>query len=436
MMTKMTIVPVAALLLTFSLGLAPNNSKNEVWSIDQSDSAGKTYGGTIYIWDSKDLEKVNKEAVAERVDLGGAASTLCLAQTGANPVRPHMLTMNKASTHAIVSFVASGHVLFMNAQTRQPITCIRTSVGSTGLRQVHQSFPSPDETYVAVANQNGKLYERINTNYNTNTFVLDHAARIDLATCTTPNGVPCQHVDTRPDNAPICPIIESTGVLNFVTLRGGGLFVIDAKATPMRIVAEYDKSTIHPNGCLGAQVGNKMYVDSGGGTAANIYEADLYAFPLGPGVYSEFNGVNTPLPKVVFSEDVEGADAHGAALTKHGAYLWVADRGRNIIWVVDTATDAIVNTIDLAPWLNLSGKERWFPRRRCFRRQGIADIFLRTRLPISWCCRLRVPTCSSRFAGRIRCQATRMSARGQHPAWACSRLPRAAGMESSKPSPR
>ena len=375
MMTKMTIVPVAALLLTFSLGLAPSNSKNEVWSIDQSDSAGKTYGGTIYIWDSKDLEKVNKEAVAERVDLGGAASTLCLAQTGANPVRPHMLTMNKASTHAIVSFVASGHVLFMNAQTRQPITCIRTSVGSTGLRQVHQSFPSPDETYVAVANQNGKLYERINTNYNTNTFVLDHAARIDLAACTTPNGVPCQHVDTRPDNAPICPIIESAGVLNFVTLRGGGLFVIDAKATPMRIVAEYDKSTIHPNGCLGAQVGNKMYVDSGGGTAANIYEADLYAFPLGPGVYSEFNGVNTPLPKVVFSEDVEGADAHGAALTKHGAYLWVADRGRNIIWVVDTATDAVVNTIDLAPWLNLSGKERVVPTPEMLQKAGHCGHF-------------------------------------------------------------
>ena len=143
MITKMTMVPFAALLLTFSLGLAPSNTKNknEVWSIDQSDSAGKTYGGTIYIWNSKDLEKVNKEAVAEKVDLGGAASALCLAQTGANPVRPHMLTMNKASTHAIISFVASGHVLFMNAQTRQPITCIRTSVGSTRRPSSASVFP-------------------------------------------------------------------------------------------------------------------------------------------------------------------------------------------------------------------------------------------------------------------------------------------------------
>ena len=313
--------------------------------------------------------------MAEKVDLGGAAAALCMAQTGANPVRPHMLTMNKASTHAIVSFVASGHVLFMDARTRQPITCIRTSVGSTGVRQVHQSYPSPDETYVAVANQNGKLYERINTNYATNTFVLDHAARIDLATCTTPNGFPCQHADLRPDNAPICPIIESTGVLNFVTLRGGGLFVIDAKATPMRIVAEYDKSTIHPNGCLGAQVGNKMYVDSGGGTAANLYEADLYAFPLGPGLYSQLNGVNTPLPKVVFSEDVEGADSHGAALTKHGSYLWVADRGRNFIWVVDTATDVVVNVINLAPWLSLSGRQPMVPTAEMLQKAGHCGHF-------------------------------------------------------------
>ena len=49
----------------------------------------------------------------------------------------------------------------------------------------------------------------------------------------------------------------------------------------------------------------------------------------------------------MFSDPSEGADAHGAALTKHGKYLWIADRGRNFLWVVDTTTDAIVNTIPL-----------------------------------------------------------------------------------------
>jgi DNA-binding beta-propeller fold protein YncE len=334
-------------LLVFSLaGSASGADEYEVWTIDQSNSSGKTFGGTIYIWDGHDLEKKNQPAVAEKIDLGGVAADLCNTKTGANPVRPHMLAFNAAQTHAIVSFVASGHVLFMNAATRAPIDCIRTSIGAGGARQVHFAIPSPDQTYVAVANQNGKLFERINTNYATNTFVLDTAATINLATCITPNGVPCQDPALRPDNAPICPIIDSSSRLNFVTLRGGGLFVVDGKTTPMQIVAEYDRNTIHPNGCLGAEVPGKMYIDSGGGTAANVYEADLYALPLTG--YSPLNAPNTPAPRLIFSEDVEGADAHGAVLTKHLKYLWVADRGRNFLFVVDTQTDLIVNRIHLA----------------------------------------------------------------------------------------
>jgi len=280
----------------------------------------------------------------EQIDLGGAAAELCFAKTGANPVRPHMLAVNASQTHAIVSFVASGHVLFLDADTREPIDCIRTSVGDGGARQVHFAIPSPDETYVSVANQNGKLFERINTDYSTNTFVLDPAATINLATCTTPNGVPCQFA-LRPDNAPICPIIDASSRYSFVTLRGGGLFVVDSTLTPMQIVAEYDTSTVQGNGCLGAEVPGKMYVDSGGGTAANLYQADLYAFPVTG--FSPANPPNTPAPALVFREEVELADAHGAALTKHEKYLWVADRGRNFLFVVDTATDAIVNRIPL-----------------------------------------------------------------------------------------
>jgi DNA-binding beta-propeller fold protein YncE len=123
------------------------------------------------------------------------------------------------------------------------------------------------------------------------------------------------------------------------------LFIVDSAATPMQIVAEYDTSTVKGNGCLGAEVPGKMYIDSGGGTAANLFQADLYAFPTTG--FSPANPPNTPAPLVVFSDPSEEADAHGAALTKHLRYLWVADRGRNFLWVVDTVTDTIVNTIPL-----------------------------------------------------------------------------------------
>lgn len=330
---------------TASIGIADQGGDYEVWAVDQSNSPGLTYGGMLYIYDGKELER-GDEAIPEKIDLAGAAAQLCFAKTQANPVRPHMIAVNASQSHAVISFVASGHVLIMDARTRQPVDCIRTSIGAGGARQVHFAIPSPDETYIAVANQNGKLFERIDTDYTTNTFTLNTSAMINLVTCTTPNGIACEQADIRPDNAPICPIIDATSQYVFVTLRGGGLFVVDAKQTPMQIVAEYDIDTVHPNGCLGAQVGDKMYVDSGGGTAAHIYGADIYAFPASG--FSPLNPPNIPAPRVVMSDTTEEADAHGATLTKHQRYLWVADRGRNFIWVFDTVTDELLNIIELA----------------------------------------------------------------------------------------
>jgi len=348
MKTIARIAFVGVAVLVMSLSSAAAETPYEVWGIDQSNPPGKTYGGTVYIYDGKDLERGDRAATAvpEMIDLSLEASALCLAQTGTNPVRPHMIAMNASQSHAIISFVATGHVLIMDAPTRSPVGCIRTSAGAGGARQVHFAIPSPDESYIAVANQNGKLFERIDTDYATNSFMLNAQATINLLTCTTPNGVACEAPNIRPDNAPICPIVETTSRYVFVTLRGGGLFVVDAKSTPMQIVAEYDLDTVHPNGCLGVQVDQKMYVDSGGGTATHLFGADIYAFPVAG--FSPLNPPNIPAPSVVLSDASAEADAHGATLTKHERYLWVADRGRNFLWVIDTQTDEVVNEIPLA----------------------------------------------------------------------------------------
>lgn len=347
MFQRIASIPLALVVVAASANPVSAAGRNtyEVWAIDQSNSAGKTFGGTLYIWDGHDLENRHRapDRAAEIVDLGAAASALCLAATGANPVRPHMMAMNPAQTHAVIAFVATGHVLFMEAATRQPVACFRMTAGAGGARQAHMATPSPDGTYVTVANQNGKLFERIRTDWGTNTYVHETSATLDLANCITPNGEACQSAMLRPDNAPICPVTESTSRYTFVTLRGGGLFVVDSRATPMRIVGEYDQQVVHGNGCLGAEVPGKIYIDSGGGTANNLAQADLYAFPTEG--YSASNPPNTPAPTLVFSDPDQEADAHGAALTKHGKYLWIADRGRNFLWVVDTETDVIANTI-------------------------------------------------------------------------------------------
>ena len=59
----------------------------------------------------------------QRIDLGDKVATLCMARTGAFPVRPHMIAVNPAQTHVIVSFVATGHVLFIEANSRLTLSC-------------------------------------------------------------------------------------------------------------------------------------------------------------------------------------------------------------------------------------------------------------------------------------------------------------------------
>ena len=319
----------------------------EVWAVDQSNTTGSTSGGTLYVYPGSELMGATAAtATPERFDLGGATTALCLAQTGAAPVRPHMVLFNTEHTHAVLAFVASGHVVFFDAASRSPLACLRTSPGAGGARQAHAAFPSPDGSYVVVANQNGKLLERIRTDYATNTFVLEPAATLDLANGTTPNGALRQDPALRPDNAPICPLIDSTSTLTFVTLRGGGLFVVDSTATPMQIVAEYDKNTVHGNGCGGLEAKGKMYVNSGGGTSTNLSEFDVYSFPLSG--YGPANPPNTPARTLVLSQDErEHTDSHGVMLTKHGGELWVADRSGNRIVVIDTATDRLVGEFSL-----------------------------------------------------------------------------------------
>jgi len=324
----------------------------EVWIIDQSDSRGLKHGGTLYIFPGAQFAdgRTASPDAAVKVDLGGASSTLCLERTGANPVRPHMVLFNNSGTHAVIAFVASGHVLVLDAATRAPVDCLRTTESPTG-RQAHAAFPATDGSYILVANQNGKRLERIDSDFKAGRFSHNAQATLDLATCTTPSGKPCQTADLRPDNAPICPVISKTDDLAFVTLRGGGMLVVDPRSTPMQIVAEYDMETIHGNGCGGLQLGDNLYVNSGGRPGPmehlHLYGFDVYRFGLGEFRAAQGAKVNKPAAKVVYQ--VDGAhDSHGMVLVgDKGRYLWVFDRHADTAEVFATADDRHVVTIAL-----------------------------------------------------------------------------------------
>ncbi len=320
----------------------------EVWTIDQQDSR-PGYGGVLHIFDGPQLTRRNPSAARpESIDLGGEASDLCLARTGTRPRRPHMVVFNGAendanATDAAIAWVATGHVLFMDTATRAMLDCI--DVGA----QAHAAWPTPDQGHLIVANQNGKQLARIRTDYASNSFQLEPQATLGLAVGTTPNGVPKESPDIRPDNAPICPRTTEDGRVTFVTLRGGGMFVVDHNQTPMAIVAEYDKNQVDDNGCGEFEASGKMYVNSGAGAPGDPYSHDVYAFDLS-GFDATPNPPNTPPARLVYTRDSEGVvDAHAVSnSSKRDKYLWWGDRAQNDVTVLDTRKDRVLGTFELA----------------------------------------------------------------------------------------
>ncbi len=293
MKPRMMLVALVALVCTVAVAIVGTTGARsgergepgsyEVWLIDQEDRLG-TGVGTLHIFDGDELTDNARSAVAEKIDLGSKVGGFCEKRTGTTPLRPHMLVFNggdddrpSGNTHAVIAYLATGHVVFLDAEKRKPLECI--DVGT----QAHAAWPTPDQRHLIVANQNGKKLQRIATDYANESFRLEDGAEIDLAACRTPSGEYCQDPKLRPDNAPVCPRVTRDGAFTFVTLRGGGMFVVDHNQTPMRIVAEYDRSVVDDNGCGQMEAGGRMYVNSGAGLTVPSVPGDE---PFGHDVYS------------------------------------------------------------------------------------------------------------------------------------------------------
>jgi hypothetical protein len=295
----------------------------EVWLTDQSDT-GKESGGFLYIYDGAQLA-ANPTATKPTVtiDFAGDVNKLCEEATKKVVRRPHMLFFTKDQSHAIVSFL-SGHVLFMDAATKKPEACL--SMG----KNVHAAWPTPDQKMAIAANIAEKKFIRIWTDYAAHKFAFDPEKDVmNLALLES---------GERPDTSPICPITEASSKYAFVTLRGGGLLVVDVTSTPMKVVTTLDNNQVHPAGCGGIQVGETMYINSGGGWPIAPLSYDVYALDLS-------NLPKSVSAKLVSQRDEKFADSHGMAAV--GRYLWSADRAGNNIEIIDTLTNLTVSSVEL-----------------------------------------------------------------------------------------
>ncbi len=295
----------------------------EVWLTDQSDT-GKESGGFLYIYDGAQLAADPSAAKpTQTIDFSGDLGKFCEEATKKAVRRPHMLFFNAKQDHALISFL-SGHVLFLDAATRKADACL--SMG----KNVHAAWPTPNEKMALAANTAEKKVIRIWTDYAAHKFSFDPEK--DVMNLAAWEG------GERPDTAPICPITESSSTYGFVTLRGGGLLVVDVTASPMKGVAALDNNQIHPAGCGGIEAGGTMYVNSGGGWPVAPLSYDIYALDL------------TNLPKSVSAKllsqrDSQFADSHGMAAV--GRYVWSIDRAGNNIEILDTLSNLSVGSVDL-----------------------------------------------------------------------------------------
>ena len=300
--------PIALALLALLATLSPTGAQPvgyEVWAVDQADAANG--GDRLYIYSPPGWNQA-----PEVIELGARAEGV---GDGAG-VRPHLLLFNNAHTHGLLANVASGHVYVIRGSDRSVVASI--DVGE----QAHGAMASPDDRWILVANQNGKKLARIGADFGREQFFWDPAGDLDLGALED---------EAHPDNAPICPVMYVGGAGKaYVTLRGGGMYVVDTQSTQMRVIRSYGNDTIAPAGCGGITLGNRVYVNSG--TAA---DGHLYVF----------NATTDDLLSSMSTTHL-GTDAHGLVIVGN-RYLWMANRGDgdNIV-VLDTVSGQVVNILD------------------------------------------------------------------------------------------
>merc|ERR1711862_1042960 len=219
----------------------------------------------------------------------------------------------------------------------------------------------------------------------------------------TPNGV-CKESGCggepeggkRPVNVPIYTT-PSTNKNCYVTLGGGGLFVLKHDTTPMTIVGEYGNAVINGAGVVaGPQVGNQMYFDTGVSASGKGFDQSAFAlYSLDDEEFTSSMPQNQPMPTQVFKDatntktggNVEGTsvsnasgqipgtttrrDAHGiAAVSK---YIHVVDRIQNVVEVFNIDTYKRT-TYDLVSKDGKSGREG--AAGPCFARSVLDDAGL------------------------------------------------------------
>ena len=435
MKVNIKITALAAGLALVASSAATAGTPYEVYASDQSNSVGGVAsrgvdGSFIWVWQGEDVETQatgGAGAVPVRYDMHdvfpgtlvetGTGTTLgALHASGENFGRLHgMLSDPQGMYMNINMFVtgglAGGYVGIIDGATKEPVALFQVTKTGHG-RSLHMSFWNADGSALLLANLHGRILERINVNRDangritsaeydlsaslnvgSNPTIVDSAsgfnpsaadpipsmvpstvtgtyAEADLG-LTTPSGAARQGAE-RPANVIVCPIVSSKGNV-YVTFGGGGLIVADGNATPMTILAEYDRNAVNGAGCGGLEKNGKIYLNAGASAAGSgATQSTMTVYQINDELIAEgLGGLNKPKATVVIRDRTNTAtigatkgdasnltgqlpgvttrrDAHGMGISGKGRYIHQSDRLQNNVEVIDTENGKHVGSYSLA----------------------------------------------------------------------------------------
>lgn len=346
---------------------------------------------------------------------------------------------------------SGGYVGIIDTITKEAIALFRVtkmslSDGASVTRNVHLSLFTTDGSAIIVGNLAGRTIERIDLTrnsegkitslqFNTDASIgLGKGMSVDTGASyfvgnnafgnplmgsvigtydsadfgdLTPNGI-CKESGcaagveplggSRPTNVPIYTT-PSTNKNCYVTLGGGGLFVLKHDTIPMSIVGEYGNAVINGAGVVaGPQVDNQVYFDTGVSASGAGFDQSAFAvYSLDDTKFTSVMPQNTPMPTQIFKDatntntggnlggtstsngsgqmpgTTSRRDAHGIAATLSGQYIHVVDRIQNVVEVFDTKTYER-STYDLVSKDGMSGREG--AAGPCFTRSVLDDAGL------------------------------------------------------------
>jgi DNA-binding beta-propeller fold protein YncE len=295
----------------------------ELWVADQGETS-PAGGGTLLIYRAEDLSKAEPKPTYT-VNLAEAA----LGVGDGVGKHPHSIAFNPTLTHAVISYVTSGHVQVVRVADRKVMASFKFAGTPAGAAQAHASAVTPANDAIIVANQGAKKLQRIKADFVNDRYALDPAGDLDLAAL--------EDAD-HTGNLPVIPVFSKDGKFMYVPQRGGGSYTIDATATPMKVLGTVGKTAIGLQSCCAAFVGDAVWTTAQGGATSATTSFNLYKVSGLP---------NAPAAKKILSR-TGSVESHGVLLV--GKYLWVVDRFANTLDILDTSGEAAepVKSLSLA----------------------------------------------------------------------------------------